>query len=271
MRLISLCPSNTEIVHLLGLTDQLVGVDDFSDWPKQVKNLPQLGPDLSIDLDAVEALQPDLVLASLSVPGMEKNVEGLQQRNIAHIVLNGQSLEEIISDLLLIGEKCGREQQAKKISSIYKDKINEMRDLAKTVSTPPSLYWEWWPNPLFTPGKINWLTEISQLAGARNLFEDVDLASVMTDNEDICVRNPDYILLAWVGVAYERINIKVLEKRPGWTELDAWHNKQVFKMEEWLYCRPSPRLLEGAINLAKLIHPTVYKNIELPAFLNTVE
>ena len=72
MRLISICPSNTELIAYLGLTEQLVGVDDFSDWPLTVKNLPQLGPDLSIDMDALEALQPDLVLASLSVPGMEK-------------------------------------------------------------------------------------------------------------------------------------------------------------------------------------------------------
>lgn len=72
MRLISICPSNTELVAYLGLVDQLVGVDDFSDWPIAVKNLPQLGPDLSINMDALEALEPDLVLASLSVPGMEK-------------------------------------------------------------------------------------------------------------------------------------------------------------------------------------------------------
>ncbi|HYG59594.1 MAG TPA: ABC transporter substrate-binding protein, partial [Symbiobacteriaceae bacterium] len=72
-RLVSLCPSNTEIVHALGLTDWLVGVDDWSDFPSAVTELPRVGPDLSVDIDRVAALQPDLVLASLSVPGMEKN------------------------------------------------------------------------------------------------------------------------------------------------------------------------------------------------------
>lgn len=109
MRLISICPSNTELVAYLGLVDQLVGVDDFSDLPIAVKNLPQLGPDLSINMDALEALRPDLVLASLSVPGMEKNIQALKERNIPHIVFNANSLDEIAQDLLTLGKVCNME------------------------------------------------------------------------------------------------------------------------------------------------------------------
>ncbi|MBQ0140406.1 MAG: cobalamin-binding protein [Kurthia sp.] len=267
MKLISICPSNTELVELLGLTDQLIAVDDFSDWPAQVKDLPQLGSDLSVDIDMIEKLQPDLVLASLSVPGMEKNVASLQQRNIPHIVLNANSLEEIIEELELIGRACHCEEKAAQVATSYRAKISELRAIAATIDTPPTLYWEWWPNPIFTPGGVNWLTEISELAGASNLFKDVELASVMTDFDDVCLRNPDYILLAWVGVAYERINTKVIEKRPGWTALNAWKNQHVYKMEEWLYCRPSPRLLQGAIQLAQRLHPHAYQEVSLPDFL----
>lgn len=269
MKLISICPSNTELVELLGLTNQLIAVDDFSDWPAQVKELPQLGPDLSIDMEAVEKLQPDLVLASLSVPGMEKNIDGLKEKNIPHIVLNANSLEEIIEELLLVGRACNCEKIAEEVAADYRSKIIELKKIASTIENPPSLYWEWWPNPIFTPGGTNWLTEISELAGATNLFKDVELASVMTDFEDVRLRNPDYILLAWVGVDFERINTKVIEKRSGWTELDAWKEQHVHKLEEWLYCRPSPRLLEGAIQLAQLLHPEAYKEVALPEFLIT--
>lgn len=267
MRLISICPSNTELVAYLGLTDQLVGVDDFSDWPSTVKDLPQLGPDLSIHMDALEALAPDLVLASLSVPGMEKNIEELQKRNIPHIVFNANSLEEIAQDLLTLGKACDVEDRAKVIMDEYLQSIKELRSIAQSITKKPSVYWEWWPNPIFTPGKINWLTEISAIAGGVNLFQDVELASVQTNWDDIIKRNPDYIMMAWVGVAFERIQPANLLKRPHAQELHAIRMERLYVMEEWLYCRPSPRLIEGAIKLAKMLHPQEYEHIEHPSFL----
>lgn len=269
MRLISICPSNTELVAYLGLTDQLVGVDDFSDWPLAVKDLPQLGPDLSIDMDALEALQPDLVLASLSVPGMEKNIEALQARNIPHIVFNANSLKEIAQDLHTLGKACGVEGRAKEISEEYLQCIDWLRTVAQSIPKKPTLYWEWWPNPIFTPGKINWLSEISAIAGGQNLFQDVDLASVQTDWADVVRRDPDYIMMAWVGVAFERIQPANLLKRSDAQELRAVKMKQLHVMEEWLYCRPSPRLIEGALKLANLLHPKEYEHVKLPSFLNS--
>ena len=96
--------------------------------------------------------------------------------------------------------------------------------IMKRVQRPfrhPRLYWEWWPKPVFTPGSINWLTEISAIAGGCNEFRDVELASVQTDWEDVLQRNPDYILLAWVGVRPEKVKKEVVLKRPGWKELEA--------------------------------------------------
>ncbi|MGN4124062.1 cobalamin-binding protein [Lysinibacillus sphaericus] len=267
MRLISICPSNTELVAYLGLTDQLVGVDDFSDWPAAVNELPKLGPDLSINIEALEALQPDLVLASLSVPGMEKNIEALQERNIPHLVFNANSLQEIAQDLLTLGVACGVEERAKQIAKDYLHFIEQLRMIAQSIQDKPTLYWEWWPNPIFTPGKINWLTEISAIAGGYNLFQDVTLASVQTDWNDVVRRQPDYIMMAWVGVAFERIQPANLLKRPHAKELHAVQLKQLHVMEEWLYCRPSPRLVEGALKLAKLLHPKSYQHLTLPSFL----
>ena len=183
MKLVSICPSNTELLAYLGLIDQLVAVDDFSDWPASTLTLPRLGPDLSIDMDKLELFEPDLVLASLSVPGMEKNVEELVRRNIPHIVLDPQSLDDIAADLLTVGQACGIEEQALKIKLEFITFIGEMKQRAATVATNPRLYWEWWPKPVFTPGRINWLTEISTIAGGLNEFRDVELASVQTDLE----------------------------------------------------------------------------------------
>ncbi|MBM4760724.1 cobalamin-binding protein [Bacillus sp. B15-48] len=254
MRVISLCPSNTEIIGFLELEHLLVGVDDYSDWPKSIENLPRLGPDLNINIDLVEKLQPDLVLASLSVPGMERNIEGLKARGIPHIVLNPQSFKDIENDLLVTANALGFSQKGEEAAGQFRSRFENIRKKYSTASKPPTLYWEWWPKPIFTPGKINWLSELSRAAGARNLYEDVELASVQTDWDDVLKRNPDFICLAWVGVQQQKVNKSVLKKRPGWSELDAIKHDHIFILEEELYCRPSPRLLIGLEKLCKLLH-----------------
>ncbi|MBY0124272.1 cobalamin-binding protein [Bacillus sp. S/N-304-OC-R1] len=258
MRVVSICPSNTELMEYLGLAHLLVGVDDFSDWPEQIVHLPRLGPDLSINMDKVEQLKPDLVLASLSVPGMGKNIEELVKRNIPHIVLNPQSLEDIANDLVFAAKALGKLEAGEKAAADFQSQIEELKRITGAIDKKPSLYWEWWPKPVFTPGQINWLTEISELAGGVNLFKDVELASVQTNWDDVYQRNPDYICLAWVGVRKEKVNPDIVLKRPNWDQLDAVKNKHIFVLEEELYCRPSPRLIEGAIKLAKKLHPHAF-------------
>lgn len=254
MRVISICPSNTEIMEFLGLSHLLVGVDDFSDWPESIASLPKLGPDLSINLDLVEQLKPDLVLASLSVPGMEKNVEGLVEREIPHIVLNPQSLAEIEDDLMKTAEALDETERGVKAAQTFRSRLNCVKQQSQRKSDRPTLYWEWWPKPIFTPGKINWLTEISEAAGAVNLFADVDLASVQTDWEDVLKRKPDYICLAWVGVRREKIQASIVKKRPGFETLNFNDDSRILILEEELYCRPSPRLIDGLEKLFHLIH-----------------
>jgi iron complex transport system substrate-binding protein len=257
LKLVSICPSNTELLHFLGATPDLIGIDDFSDWPSDVEQLPRLGPDLSIDMNKLEALEPDLVLASLSVPGMEKNIEELNKRNIPHVIYDPQSLTDIQDDLLDLGKRLHRTEEARHIVKWMKNEIEEYKRISDTLHVRKKIYFEWWPKPVFTPGKINWLTEISRLAGGMNIFEDVELASVQTTWEDVVNREPDLIGMVWVGVKTDKMNPSHIKKREGWDLLNA-HRTEIVKLEESLFCRPSPRLIFGLKRLAALIHPDEY-------------
>lgn len=254
MRVVSICPSNTEIVAYLGKTELLVGVDDFSDWPEDVNRLPRVGPDLSIDMEKVATLKPDLVLASLSVPGMEKNIKELDEKGLPYIILNPNTLAEIESDIREVAKALSCAELGEKRSKEFHDEIEQFRKQATAIKEKPSLYWEWWPKPIFTPGGTNWLTEISELAGATNVFADQDVASVQTDWEDVRKRNPDHVCMVWVGVKEEKMRPELVMKRPGWDEMNAIKSKNIHVLEESLYCRPSPRLLEGLRKLSSIIY-----------------
>jgi iron complex transport system substrate-binding protein len=253
MKLISICPSNTELLAYLGLTDQIIAVDDYSDWPEQINKLPRLGPDLNINMEKLEELEPDLVLASLSVPGMERNVEQLKKRNIPHIVLNPNSLTDIYENLLFVGEKTGCIEKAEEIANQFKNEIEDYKEANKDKNLG-SIYWEWWPKPIFTPGKTNWLTEVSEIVGGKNCFCHHDKASVQVTWEDVIANNPDHICMVWVGVKEEKMNIKHIMKRENAATITAIQNNTIYILEESLFCRPSPRLIEGIKNLSSILN-----------------
>lgn len=252
MRLISLCPSNTEILFALGLGHCLVGVDNSSDWPPQrLDHLPRLGPDLAIDIDRVCALKPDLVIASLSVPGMERVVEGLRRAGLPHIVLNPQDLADISRDIRLVGEATGRTREAKAVARRFEETLAWYRQRAATASRRWRLYWEWWPKPVYTPGRRNWLTNVSELVGGENVFADFDTDNVQTDWDTVAARDPDAVCVVWCGVDERRIHPERITGRPGWARLAAVQHGRVYILPEGKFCRPSPRLLEGLYELAK--------------------
>lgn len=262
MRLISICPSNTELCEYLGLSSSLVAVDDYSDWPQSILALPRVGGDLSIDMNKVQALKPDLVLASLSVPGMERNIEELKARNIPHIILNPNSLNEIANDLVILGNETNKSKEAKVLVEKFNKFIQLYKDTAAQINDKPRIYWEWWPKPVFSPGGLNWLTEISALAGATNIFADKPIANVQSDWQEVQSKDPEHICMVWVGVKENKMKKQHVIQRDGWSTISAVKANNVHILEEDLFCRPSPRILLGLQKLAYLLHPDNYPEFD---------
>ncbi|WP_280770976.1 cobalamin-binding protein [Salipaludibacillus daqingensis] len=260
MKLVSICPSNTELAVYAGLGDYLIGVDDYSDWPENtLKGLPRLGPDLSIDINKVAALKPDLVLASQTVPGMEKNIEGLKEQGIPYVIVpNPKTFSDIGKQLLWLGEETGKRETGLVAHDRFYYWLEKYKKLSEQVTEHKTVYWEWWGKPVFTPGKQNWLTEMTELAGGKNIFSDYEQASVKTDWEDVYNRDPDVIGVIWVGVHKEKVKPKVIKKRPQWEEMRAIVNGELHILDEPYFCRPSPRLLIGLMQIAAILHPNIY-------------
>jgi iron complex transport system substrate-binding protein len=190
---------------------------------------------------------------------MERNIVELNKRNIPYIIVpNPKTLTEIGKSLLVVGEATNTTERAKLLYEKYNLLLENYLSLSKNVENPKRIYWEWWAKPIFTPGATNWLTEISQLAGGENIFQDMPQANVQTDWEEVQKRNPDVICIIWVGVHKKKVNPKVILKRPNSMKMAAINNNQMYILEEELFCRPSPRLLIGLNKIASILHPAVF-------------
>lgn len=258
MRIVSLAPSNTEILHALGLLPQVVGVDNFSDWPPEVAGLPRVGPDLDVDMDRVLALRPDLVVASLSVPGMERNVARLERLGIRHVVCDPHRFDDLWDDIRRVAAAAGVPERAGPVIAALQERVERVRQATRAARWRPRLYWEWWPRPLFSPGGRNWLTQLSEWAGGTNVFAHVDADCVRPNLDEVVAAAPDFILAAWTGVWAQRIPLDRIASRPGWDRVPAVQAGRVYALEEGKYNRPSPRLVDGLEELARLLHPDLF-------------
>ena len=245
MRIVSICPSNTEIVCALGLGVALVGVDLSSDWPAEVRSLPRVGPDLDVDVAAIAALKPDLVLSSLSVPGMEKNLERLDAAGLPHLVLDAQSIAGVFGSIQLVGRLVGRGAHAETVVAGMQARLTAVALRSAQLPRRARVFLEWWPKPVITPGRRCWTTEMIQIAGGDNVFGDLDVRSTPVETPSVIPFAPDILLTCWCGVPHERQKPEKMGERPGWDQIPGVREKRMYAAEERLFGRPGPRLVEG--------------------------
>jgi len=265
-RIVSLTCSNTEILFALGLGAQVVGVDDWSDFPREVKILPKVGPDLKIDMAKVAALEPDLVLASLSVPGMERNLPGLERLGVPFLVLEPRSLVDVFKDIETISAATGASEAGLRLIADLQARIETVRARAHETIDRPTLYWEWWPKPLISPGRWSWMVQMSELAAADLLFKDVEATSFVVEESQVFEQDPDLVMLCWCGTLQEKMNVSKVRERQGWERVRAVKQGRIHCFPEDLFGRPGPRLVEGLERLAQVVHPELFP--DAPASLS---
>lgn len=245
MRVVSICPSNTEILWVLGLTEHLVGLDRSSDFPPEIHRLPRVGPDLSVDVEKIEGLKPDLVLSSLSVPGMEKNLHNLDALGIPHYVVDDRSLHDVYRSIVAIGRMFGVGKRAEQVVTDMKHRLDRVAQQSTRFPRRARVYLEWWPKPLIVPGRVCWTTEMIELAGGEALYRHLDVRSAPVDPADVVRRAPDVVLTCWCGVPHGNQRPGRVSERPGWDRVPAVVTGHVWAAEECFFGRPGPRLVEG--------------------------
>lgn len=250
MRLVSLACSNTEIVHALGLGHLLVGVDSDSDWPPDLVNtLPRVGRDLDVDADLVAALEPDLVLASLTVPGHDKVIARLAEKNLNLLVLSPKSLADTLQNIRWVGGALGVPGRAEAVCA----ELASALEPAPGWQTGPKVLVEWWPKPCIAAGRKSWVEQVLAAAGARNAAHGVDKESQPLTDDAVVEMAPDAVVISWCGVRVEKYRPEVVLRRPGWQGVPAVENGMVVPISEAYLGRPGPRLVEGVRQLKAVV------------------
>jgi iron complex transport system substrate-binding protein len=250
MRVVSLACSNTEIVCALGCAALLVGVDDHSDYPEDVVGrLPRVGPDLDVDVDRVAELEPDLVLATLTVPGHERVVERLEAAGLPFVAPEPVSLADVYRDVRDIGARIGAAGRAE-------DLVADMRaalDAPEPPDDAPRLLVQWWPKPVITPGRLSWASDVLRAAGARALLEAEDVKSRPMSDDEVAERAPDAVVLSWCGVHPDKYRPDVVLRNRSWAGLPFIERGRVYCVGEPYLGRPGPRLVDGVRALRHIV------------------
>jgi len=250
MRIVSLACSNTEIVSALGCGSQLVGVDSNSDFPPElVAPLPRLGQDLEIDIDAVAALEPDLVLATLTVPGHETVVEGLEAAGLPFLAPAPESLSDVYDNILEIAAVLDVADRGAAVVAEMQEEIG----VPEPPREAPRVLIQWWPKPVIAPGKESWTTDVLHAAGAIGLIDDEDVKSRPLSDAEVREASPDAIVLSWCGVDPLKYRPDVIYRNPEWAEVSAITERQVHCVPEGFLGRPGPRLIEGVRALRAIV------------------
>ena len=245
-RIITICPSNVEMVWALGCFDRVIACEDSSDFPPEVESLERLGPDLGPNLDRIAELEPDLVISSLTVPGMERNVTGLRARGVPQLVLAPRSLDDVLAELQTLGRILEVPYRAAAVIDDMRKQIATLEREALSLGEPARVYLEWWPRPMFSPGSDCYSNELIMLAGGVNVFGERPGSSLQIEAEELLAANPEVCFVSWCGVAADKLDIQRLIGRPGLEQLSAARKGAVYPLDEQFSGRPGPRMLEAA-------------------------
>jgi iron complex transport system substrate-binding protein len=257
-RIVSLAPSNTEIVCALDACDRLVGVTDFDDYPPEVADVVHVVIAATVDVELVVGAEPDLVLAAGNELTPAAVIEQLEALGLPVLVLYPETLDEVYADIELIGTALGQSPEAGELVADMQARVDAVVSAVDGADRPLTLYEVFHSEgTTYTAGEGSFLASLLELAGAVPLTGD---AQGVLAAEDLVAADPELILLGTASydptLAEPAAALETVRSRAGWTELRAVRDGVVVPyLDDIVTTRPGPRIVDGLEALARAIHP----------------
>jgi iron complex transport system substrate-binding protein len=257
-RIVSLAPSNTEILFALGLGDRVVGVTDYSDYPPEATLIPNVGRYDTPNIEQILASDPDLILAD-SIHG-DTLIPQLESHGLTVVTLAPANFDDIFEGIRMVGEITGTEDKADELLNDMRERVNAITDKTKDLpeNERTSVFYLVWHDPLMTSGGDTLINEMIEMTGGTNIFEEVSGAAIV-DLEELIARDPQVIIVG-VGMGIDvATTMAVFETEPRLKNTEAMKNGRVYGIHIDISGRTGPRIVEGLEAFARCIHPELFK------------
>lgn len=261
-KIVSLAPSNTEIIFALGLADKLVGVTEFCDYPEEAFAKEKVGGFSDVDIEKVVAIDPDLIIAT-DIHKQEV-IPALEQLGFTVIALVPHNLQEVMDSIVLIGEIAGAEEAASQIVADMSQRIAAITDKTAGLKEAERLrvLYIIWHEPIMSVGTDTRIHELIEKAGGINIAQVAGEGYPTLALEEVISANPQVIIANVEDYEGGDIALQFVfgESRLG--GVDALIDQRVYGINADLTNQPIPRIVQGLELMAKMIHPEIFGPVE---------
>jgi iron complex transport system substrate-binding protein len=254
-KIVSLAPNITEILFSLGLDQEIVGVSIHCNFPEKVQSKVRVGSYISLDFERIVSLKPDLIVAT-GAGNTRDMVERLERLGFPTYVIFPKNIDDVIWSVGRLSRLVGREKEGVEIIQEMKRRRQRVVDLTRGVPRP-RVFLQIGEAPVVTVGKNSFADDLIRLAGGENVAGNEKEMYPRFGMEEILRKSPEVILISSMNPKGDYH--KVLQEWSRWKTIPAVKNGRIHLIDSDLIDRPSPRIIEGLEEMAKILHPEKYK------------
>ncbi|MFO8010952.1 MAG: helical backbone metal receptor [Dehalococcoidia bacterium] len=260
-RIVSLAPSNTEILFALGLEDRIAGVTEFCNYPPGARLKDKVGGFSTVDIAKVVSLRPDLVLATDF--HLESTVHDLRSNGLNVVVIKAKTLLDAPDCISQIGKITGQERKASELANDIESRIAEISERTRHLSEtemPRVCYICGNDPPRIARGTCP-PNKLISIAGGANIGQYLS-AKDLIDIDIIADRDPEVFITSYNHGETADLFLYV-KNEPNLKNTSACRNNRVHRISADLVCRPGPRAIIGLAGIASFIHPDVFDAVDV--------
>ena len=247
-RIISLNPATTEMLFAIGAGSRVIGRTTWDSYPDSARLVPDMGPGLRPNLEVVIGAEPDLVILYASADNRPA-ADRLRSLGIATLAVKNDSIGDLARTMRLLGRVTGDSARAEVVVDSVHATLGRVR-AATAGRERRTAFWYIWDSPLITIGRGSFMSELLDIAGAQNLYDDIAAPSANVALEDVVTRDPHWVVAGPEGTRNLRDDSR-------WRALPAVRAGRIIMADTALVGKPSVRLGEAAVSLARLLHPGI--------------